>query len=141
MQDEAMGGGSEGADTAGYFLGSELQAKSRADVARVGAMAGDGNSEGLMVSGRQQGGLCTAAISEGLRRHAGFWNQSSGSSLGLVGVGRRSGHNNCAARWVQARRRMEVRRPGQRRWLRGPGTGGPASRTKNLFAKSSPPTQ
>ena len=66
--------------------------------------------------------LCREVAREGLRWHAGFWGQSSGLNLGLVGVDRRSGHNDCAARRVQARRRMEARRPGRSRWLGGLGT-------------------
>ena len=66
--------------------------------------------------------LCREVAREGLRRHAGFWGQSSGLSLGLVGVDRRLGHNDCAARRVQARRKVEARRPGRSRRLGGPGT-------------------
>ena len=55
-QGEARGGGSEPADAAGCFPGLELQARSRADVARKVAMTGDGDSGGLMVGERQQGG-------------------------------------------------------------------------------------
>ena len=65
--------------------------------------------------------LCREVAREGLRWHAGFWGQSFGF-LWLVGVDRRSGHNDCAARRVQARRRMEARRPGRSRWLGGLGT-------------------
>ena len=57
QQGGAVGGGSEGADVASCFLGSELRVRSRADVAREVAMAGDGDNGGSMVGERQQGGV------------------------------------------------------------------------------------
>ena len=57
QQGEAVGGGSEGAGTASYFLGSELQVESRADVARADATVGDGDGGGLIGSEPQQGGV------------------------------------------------------------------------------------
>ena len=55
QQDEAVGGGSEGAGAASCFPGSELQVESRADVAQADVTVGDGDSGGLMGSERQQG--------------------------------------------------------------------------------------
>ena len=57
QQGEAVGGGSEGADAASCFPGSELQVRSRADVAQEDATAGAGDNGGLMGSEWQQGGV------------------------------------------------------------------------------------
>ena len=57
QQGEVVGGGTEGADTASCFPGSEPHVGSQADVAREVAMTGDGDSGGVMVSDRQQGGV------------------------------------------------------------------------------------
>jgi hypothetical protein len=54
---EARGGGSEQADAANRFPGSELQVESRAGVVREDAMAGDGVDGGGMMSEWQQGGV------------------------------------------------------------------------------------
>ena len=56
-QGKAMGRGSEQAGVASCFPGSELQVRSRADVAREDATTDGCNSGKLIVSERHQGGV------------------------------------------------------------------------------------
>ena len=108
------------------FQGPELRAGSQANMAQGSVAADDGligGSLGHVLGGeRRQGEAVQGSGSGGAEAACRFLGSELRVDLGLVGVDRRSGHNDCAARRVQARRRMEARRPGRSRWLGGLGT-------------------